>query len=874
MRLHRLELDNVKGVEHQVVGFADEAVTVISGANEAGKSTLVEAFSMLMKTRHTSAKKEVKALRPKTRDAAPRVAAEFTIGAHRVKVVKEFSGDASAKMTLAYLSGPNAGGSFTGGDAENHLDALRDQTDQALWSALNDTAADPFQQAPLTSSNALTAALQKAAGLNDNADSSIVSLAKRERDNYFTAQRGKPTGEYARLINDFASASTELDTARQKVSDIEQTENDLSEAQVLANQLAQELRIAKIHLNQAEKDQAEAAQARQQAKEAAAQVSQASIAQKLCQNNFDTRASLIAGADNARAKVSEIAAKTSLLNEQLAPIKAALEKANAEVETAKQGQQECEENWNQALAASQFLRVKDELGKAEIRLKEHAADRDRLAKIEAILESQPINSSDGKRLVDEITKASIEVKAAEAALSAASTKLRVDRLGETSELIVDAQKVQIADSQEIDISGNTTIVIPESWRFNFIAPKSSQYRKDVAATRCRYEKALTSAGVKSLEEARQRLDEVNRAGYDAQAIRQRLASVNLTELESRVQSLRTQMGDLAAKRQPTGSLTEAIQAEEDAKTRLESSRQTHKMAVETYQNLDNQRQLIEGELNKLLGGQEGAYAQADSLNKQLAAEREKVGDKALADKLDQANRHLATTQDAKDAADKRLADLDADKRQERFNICTQDVANTRRRLQEARERVSRLEGRLDTASSESCQQRLDDAETKYQSLSLTQKRMNIKAEAAKLLYETLAANLASSQKAYRRPFTAAINRLGADIYHDPDFAVRLADDLTITARTLDGVEIAYEQLSAGAKEQLLILVKLAAASLVDRDEGVPVFLDDELGHTDPERARQMASELSNAGAHAQLIVLTADETRYAELKNRKDIRIG
>ena len=70
------------------------------------------------------------------------------------------------------------------------------------------------------------------------------------------------------------------------------------------------------------------------------------------------------------------------------------------------------------------------------------------------------------------------------------------------------------------------------------------------------------------------------------------------------------------------------------------------------------------------------------------------------------------------------------------------------------------------------------------------------------------------------------------------------------------------------------MAKLAAAMLVDADDVVPVFLDDELGHTDPDRAREIASEIGKAGQGTQLIILTSNADRYAELTNRKDINIS
>ena len=49
MRIHRLELINVRGIEHLALDELPETgVVVIHGKNEAGKSTIVEALDVVL----------------------------------------------------------------------------------------------------------------------------------------------------------------------------------------------------------------------------------------------------------------------------------------------------------------------------------------------------------------------------------------------------------------------------------------------------------------------------------------------------------------------------------------------------------------------------------------------------------------------------------------------------------------------------------------------------------------------------------------------------------------------------------------------------------------------------------------------------------
>ena len=60
---------------------------------------------------------------------------------------------------------------------------------------------------------------------------------------------------------------------------------------------------------------------------------------------------------------------------------------------------------------------------------------------------------------------------------------------------------------------------------------------------------------------------------------------------------------------------------------------------------------------------------------------------------------------------------------------------------------------------------------------------------------------------------------------------------------------------------------------VARDEGVPLLLDDTLGHSDPERLRSMAAMLSRAGEECQIIVLTCSPERFRAVGGARVERI-
>ena len=76
---------------------------------------------------------------------------------------------------------------------------------------------------------------------------------------------------------------------------------------------------------------------------------------------------------------------------------------------------------------------------------------------------------------------------------------------------------------------------------------------------------------------------------------------------------------------------------------------------------------------------------------------------------------------------------------------------------------------------------------------------------------------------------------------------------------------ATEQLSTGAKEQLGLIVRLAAAAMVSKEGGVPLVLDDALGSTDQGRIEAMGAVLRIASQGMQTIILTCAPERYVHV---------
>ena len=129
-----------------------------------------------------------------------------------------------------------------------------------------------------------------------------------------------------------------------------------------------------------------------------------------------------------------------------------------------------------------------------------------------------------------------------------------------------------------------------------------------------------------------------------------------------------------------------------------------------------------------------------------------------------------------------------------------------------------------------------------------------------------------ARKTYVKPLKEAIERLGKIVFGS-SFEIEIGDDWMVLTRTLDGITLPFRYLSIGAKEQLGILTRLAAAQIVATHGGVPLIIDDALGFSDPSRLQTMGAAITAAGKDSQIIILTCTPGRFTHVGSAKLVKI-
>lgn len=228
---------------------------------------------------------------------------------------------------------------------------------------------------------------------------------------------------------------------------------------------------------------------------------------------------------------------------------------------------------------------------------------------------------------------------------------------------------------------------------------------------------------------------------------------------------------------------------------------------------------------------------------------------------------------AVDGARHHLAELSPEEVHAADEEAAMHLAGSQRRLTDARSRRARLEGELKGLGREDRQDRADRLAARRHRLEAEVEGTRRRAEAARMLRDALVTARQEQRRAYVAPFRDAVQSIGRQVF-GVDLSVEIGDDLSLVSRSLSGRTVAWNLLSTGAREQMGLIVRLAAAQLVDPDDGVPVVLDDALVHSDRIRTRRVLEQLATGTGNTQIVVLTCAPERYDRIASATRVEFG
>lgn len=267
-----------------------------------------------------------------------------------------------------------------------------------------------------------------------------------------------------------------------------------------------------------------------------------------------------------------------------------------------------------------------------------------------------------------------------------------------------------------------------------------------------------------------------------------------------------------------------------------------------------------------------AREEAKAVAARIDEQRAQTTDEAVHNDLKNAQAKLSDAEEKLAAAREAMQEANYERTEREVALTERKIASLSDRLKDAEGRRSHLNGVLEGANESGLRDRLEDTYSRLAQARSRVEALDRDARAVLLLKKTMVAARETSNPDLAKPLADAMRQLGERIF-GPTFTVTLDDQLTIVSRTLDGRTVSFDDLSLGAKEQLVLIGRLACAQIVADGSSVPVILDDTLGFADEERLKACCDVLGAVGEDAQVIVLTCNRQRFASIPNATQIAI-
>ncbi len=199
-------------------------------------------------------------------------------------------------------------------------------------------------------------------------------------------------------------------------------------------------------------------------------------------------------------------------------------------------------------------------------------------------------------------------------------------------------------------------------------------------------------------------------------------------------------------------------------------------------------------------------------------------------------------------------------RNKRSAASLQQIAND---LQARRTERDQAQATLEILGGQGLYSRETELEEKQAEALLRRDAARARGWSARVAHDLIEHRKQAATKAVLAPLEQRLSAAFAELTGDTARQVFLDERLQIAGIGRSREEThAFEQLSQGAKEQLLLCLRLAVAQELATDEPQVLILDDVLVNTDPVRQDRVLDVLGAQAARLQILILTCHPDRY------------
>ncbi|MDG7005692.1 MAG: hypothetical protein JRM86_02025 [Nitrososphaerota archaeon] len=879
MKIRQLSLRDVRGVRTVAIEPLLLGVTVVVAPNEAGKSTLIEGFDLLLTELDSADKRSIRSLKPIDRDVGPEVAAELSAGPYRFSVTKRWL---KKPLTELKIIEPRAE-VLTGREAHQRMEGLlAEGTDLELYRALQVLQGVPLAQPALPVGGLLTRALDDAAGRSgDEPDgASLYEAVDKKRGEFYQANGLE--------VQEVRALRSSIDRFGPEVADLETKVRSADEEAMVHARLTRELEALqksteaqRPSLQELERRMEGIAHLQSELRAIEAEVGKAGEVHRGAKGAVERRAADIAEVQTTQEHLELLEKDARDASLELERRKGDVERADAVLRT---GELELEGARSKARASRDVSEVsRSEFDLMLLRERQNAAQRAsrELAEAEVVIAQNRV-TTEALEALRELQK---DEAVAQEKLKSASPRMIITATANLrARLDGRALSLKRGEVHEQTVPDRVSLDLPPGAKVEFVAGTSlEQLQAKQRSSAERLGAALRDAGVADLKGAhaanRSLLEAQEKRRAAQQSLRQALRtdlpkpfkgvfelSGKVAELEARVRTLR---GALAPE-VPIPDVPEKakdLSNEADGELRSVESRVTElRRSAATAQKASQAAAASQaGAAGKLRVMSD----QLASLVQSLAEARQAVSDQELVASEEKARVAVELEEKVRTEAQEKLRATDPSSVEARVDNLRRALKRGEEEINATRQRLAETAGRLSRIAEEGLYDRLEGVRATKAATEGELASRERRGKAARLLLETLAKHRAEAHRAYQGPLRERMEELGRLVY-GPTFKLQLGDDLSIEQRELNGLPLPFDYLSDGTQEQLGVIARLAVAMAVGKDGGgVPVILDDTLGYTDPERLSGMGAVLDRAGRECQVIVLTCQRNRYDAVGSAK-----
>lgn len=873
MRILRLALGNWRGIDSLEVTLSD-GVTVIEGPNEIGKSTIVEAIRLLFSELDSSKKQAVKSIKPVDQDVGSTIEAEIQSGNYHFIYSKTFN--KSSQTSLSILA--PAKKQLTGREAHEQAEQILGSTvDMALWEALLVDQGEKVALANIRDSAGLAKALDEAAGSSASGgeDTGLYAAVQAEYERYFTLKTGKP--RFSAEESGFEKAQAAFDEARQAVLDVEDDAEAHERCAAEVRRLTSKLPSLKARMDELDKQWASIKSLKDKLDSKQKELAAAEAMQNAATDAEADRRTLVEEIGLAEKRLRDATENQEPLRLEAEKLKDRSEKAQLVINDLKKKRIAAKNALELAQSDERHLRDLEALENERNRLEQLKNNSKQMKAALKIVGSIKINDS----ALEEFREAERALDIANSKIDAVATTVAVTAEKDL-DFEFDGDKVSLSESgvETRSVASELRIRLPGIATVELSPSKSvAEVQEDVADAQAVFTELQNRFGVSDLKEAVAANERRATAQREVDRLKEREAGIlEGASHEETAQSITSYQSDCdayAEKRQSNeelpGSATDASSRVHEAKELLGSCENALEAAREKADGLQNEYAQVDGGLRiaqqEMAGVEAALNEKRERLNKTRSAETDEV----LAERGRNARSAVKKLEEETATIQASFTESSPESVEELFSNAKDvfDRANTNLRHEE--QNLAVLTDRLQQAQADGRFEAMEAAERDLEHRETVLTSTRRRAAAVQLLWNKLNEYRDAARQAYVMPLKEAIERLGRIVF-GAGFEVENGDDWSLISRTLHDKTLPFDDLSVGAKEQLGILTRLAAAQIVSKQGGVPLIIDDALGFSDPSRLETMGAAIAAAGRQCQIVILTCTPGRFMHVGSAEVVR--